>query len=237
LAAANQGTGYSLENAREFGWGTGALTDERRDLLHNHVQGRTVLDAGCGVGGFVDYLTRRGFEATGLEKHDFFLAEARKIGFHGNFVRADLSSTLPFRDRAFDTTICLDVLEHVDNDVAAVRELARVTRQRLVIAVPHEDQWMSPYGLVFSPYRDPTHLRYYTPDSLGALVNGPWAAKVNVSGEYPIKFREMALQFLKPTATTPGLSPIYRKLFRFLLDRTGPPSLFMNLVAVVDLQW
>ena len=236
MARATQGTGYSLENAEDFGWGSGDLTAERRDLLNRHVVGKSVLDAGCGVGGFVDYLSRLGFEATGLEKHDMFLAVAREKGFGGNYVRSDLSSTLPFRDKTFDTTICLDVLEHVDNDVDTLRELVRVTRQRLVIAVPQKDRWMMPYGLVFSPYRDPTHLRYYTPESLGALVTGAWAARVTVVGEYPIQLQKLALDFLEPRARRPGLSALYRTLFRFLLNRTGPPRMFMNLVATVDLR-
>jgi SAM-dependent methyltransferase len=233
---AEQDTGYSLENAEEFGWGSGDLTAERRELMHKHVHGKTVLDAGCGVGGFVDYLSRRGFHATGLEKHDFFLAAAREKNFRGDFVRGDLASTLPFRDGAFDTTICLDVLEHVENDANTIRELARVTRQRLVIAVPQEDKWMPSYNLIFYPYRDPTHLRYYTRESLGALVAGSWAARVDVFGEYPIKLQQLAEDLLVPRAKKPGLSPIYRKLFRFLVNRTGPPTLFMNLVAVVDLR-
>ena len=236
MARATQGTGYSVENAREFGWGTGDLTTERRDLLDNHVVGKAVLDAGCGVGGFVDYLSRRGYAATGLEKHDMFLAVGREKGFLGDFVQCDLSSTLPFRDGAFDTTICLDVLEHVENDVHAVRELIRVTRKRLVVAVPQEDRWMPSYSLIFYPYRDPTHLRYYTPESLGALVTGDWAANVTITGEYPIQLQKLALDHLVPRSKWPILSPIYRTLFRILVNRTWPPTLFMNLVAIVDLR-
>ena len=49
---------------------------------------------------------------------------------------------LPFADGSFDTTICFDVLEHVADDGQTIRELARVTRRRLVLAVPQADQWM-----------------------------------------------------------------------------------------------
>ena len=50
--------GYSLENARAFGWNSvsGDLLPERVELLNKYVVGRTVLDAGCGGGGFVDHL-------------------------------------------------------------------------------------------------------------------------------------------------------------------------------------
>ena len=121
--------GYSLQNAQEFGWNslTGELLPERRWLLDTYVVGSTVLDAGCGGGGFVDYLCKRGFDATGLERHAMFLGVAAQRGFSGSFVNADLAMPLPFVDGAFDTTVCLDVLEHVSDDQAAIRELARDT--------------------------------------------------------------------------------------------------------------
>ena len=50
--------GYSLENATRFGWNSldGDLLPERAELLRKYVVGKTVLDAGCGGGGFVDEL-------------------------------------------------------------------------------------------------------------------------------------------------------------------------------------
>ena len=74
--------GYSLQNAQEFGWNslTGELLPERRWLLDTYVVGSTVLDAGCSGGGFVDYLCKRGFDATGLERHAMFLGVAAQRG-------------------------------------------------------------------------------------------------------------------------------------------------------------
>lgn len=95
---------------------------------------------------------------------------------------------------------------------------------------------MPSYSLIFYPYRDPTHLRYYTPESLGALVTGDWAANVTITGEYPIQLQKLALDHLVPRSKWPILSPVYRTLFRILVNRTWPPTLFMNLVAIVDLR-
>ena len=127
-----------------------------------------MLDAGCGGGGFVDYLARQGFEATGLDKHEI-ACRRRQRQFKGRFVQADLAQRLPFADGSFDTTVRFDLLEHVADDGQTIRELARVTRRRLVLAVPQEDQWMWRCRLILYPYRDATHLRYYTPESLRAL--------------------------------------------------------------------
>ena len=230
--------GYSLENARAFGWNSisGDLLPERVELLNQYVVGRTVLDAGCGGGGFVDHLTRQGFQATGLDTHDAFLRVAREKRFKGRFIQADLDAALPFADGVFDTTICLDVLEHVNDDTYTIRELARVTRRRLVIAVPQEDRWMPRYRLIFYPYRDPTHKRYYTPESLQALATCLGAQRVEVFGEQEIPLQSLALQLLHPHSRYPGLTRVYRRLFTFLVLRSSSSPLYQNLAAVIDFE-
>jgi 2-polyprenyl-3-methyl-5-hydroxy-6-metoxy-1,4-benzoquinol methylase len=45
---------------------------------------------------------------------------------------------LPFAARSFDMVTCLEVLEHLADPAAAVRELARVARGAIVVSVPHE---------------------------------------------------------------------------------------------------
>ena len=230
--------GYTVENATLFQWNSvsGDLLPERVDLLKKYVIGKNVLDAGCGGGGFVDYLVGEGFQATGVDKHDIFLQVSRQRGFKGMFVQADLAHRLPFADASFDTTICLDVLEHVPDDAVTIRELARVTRRRLLIAVPQEDQWMWRYRLVFYPYRDPTHLRYYTPESLRALAESVRPSHAQVFGEQTIHVQVLAVQLLHPRSRYPFVTPLYQRLFTFLVMRTFSSVLYQNLAAVIDLQ-
>jgi ubiquinone/menaquinone biosynthesis C-methylase UbiE len=45
---------------------------------------------------------------------------------------------LPFPARSFDLVFCLEVLEHLDTPAEALAELARVTRQTLIVSVPFE---------------------------------------------------------------------------------------------------
>src|SRR5438045_5722333 len=119
--------GYSIENARKFGWASigGPLDPEKLETLDKYVVGPRVLDAGCGPGGYVDYVARKGLDATGIDKFPMFLEVAKEKGFQGTYTQGSLTDTLPFADGAFDTTICFDVLEHVDDEVV-LRELARV---------------------------------------------------------------------------------------------------------------
>lgn len=229
--------GYSLENAARFGWDslTGELLPERAALIDRHVVGPAVLDAGCGGGGVVDYLCRKGFDATGADKFGMFLGVAAEKGFRGRFVQADLTDRLPFPDKSFDTTVCLDVLEHVTDDRAAVRELARVTRRRLLVTVPQEDRWFGPYRLIPATYKDPTHLRYYTPDTLRALAATAGPVRVEVAGEQTIPVRYLAADYLAPRGRNRLLTRLYGRAFRFLLLRSPEPDISMNLAAVIDL--
>lgn len=50
---------------------------------------------------------------------------------------------LPFKDNSFDNVMCVDTLEHIQNDKRKlfVQELARVARKKLVIATPHSEAY------------------------------------------------------------------------------------------------
>ena len=70
--------------------------------------GEKILDAGCGGGGFVDFLTKKGLDVTGVDKYPEFLSIGKQKGFAGNFVEGDITA-LPFADKTFDCTYCFDV--------------------------------------------------------------------------------------------------------------------------------
>ena len=44
---------------------------------------------------------------------------------------------LPFRDNAYDTIMCLEVLEHLDEPARALKEIKRVSRSYAIISVPN----------------------------------------------------------------------------------------------------
>jgi SAM-dependent methyltransferase len=94
----------------------------------------SVLDAGCGEG---EMLRRgvlpRAVHPVCLDLRPSSLAE---IDAPHRVCASVLS--LPFADRSFDAVTCLEVLEHLDNPAAAVRELARVARRAFVVSVPFE---------------------------------------------------------------------------------------------------
>ena len=100
--------------------------------------GARVLDVGCGTGANGPVLAGDGRVAIGLDASPVPLGLAGTgARGHAARVRGD-ALALPFADGAFDLVVALDVLEHLDDDRAAARELARVTRPggALVVFVP-----------------------------------------------------------------------------------------------------
>lgn len=83
-----------------------------------------ILDVGCGTGANIEMLSQFG-SAEGVDVSDDALEFCRQKGLK---VQKGLAEALPFADESFDLTTALDVIEHLDDDVAGLREMFRVTK-------------------------------------------------------------------------------------------------------------
>lgn len=99
-----------------------------------------ILDAGCGSGRFMVELAKRG-TVTGVELSDTSVALARRRAI-GEVVAGSVLE-MPFADASFDLAVSLDVVEHLEDDVAALRELRRTVAPggALLVTVPAY-QWL-----------------------------------------------------------------------------------------------
>jgi SAM-dependent methyltransferase len=106
------------------------------DTLRPDRPGARVLDVGCGVGQVVARLTEAGFEAYGVDVSEPSIARARQ--FSGRCQLYD-GRNLPFRDQHFASVGALNVLEHVDEPEAFLRELVRVAALggKVVVSSPN----------------------------------------------------------------------------------------------------
>jgi 2-polyprenyl-3-methyl-5-hydroxy-6-metoxy-1,4-benzoquinol methylase len=103
---------------------------------------RTILDAGCGEGINLLTLSKAGdWQLEGLELTRDSLDLARAALPDRVALRQGDVTQLPYDDRSFDLVLGTEVLEHVDDPARALREMARVSRGRLVLSVPREPLW------------------------------------------------------------------------------------------------
>ena len=86
-----------------------------------------ILDVGCGTGANLEMLAQFG-EAEGVDVSDDALEFCRLKGLKA---QKGLAETLPFADETFELTTALDVVEHLDDDMAGLKEMHRVTKRRL----------------------------------------------------------------------------------------------------------
>ncbi|MCW5961002.1 MAG: class I SAM-dependent methyltransferase [Pyrinomonadaceae bacterium] len=93
-----------------------------------------ILDVGCGTGANLEMLAQFG-DSEGVDVSDDALEFCRKKGLK---VHKGLAEKLPFGDESFDVVTALDVVEHLDDDVAGLKEMHRVlkTGGRSLIFVP-----------------------------------------------------------------------------------------------------
>jgi SAM-dependent methyltransferase len=99
-----------------------------------------ILDAGCGSGRNMVELQRRG-TVTGVELSHTSVELARQRGA-GEVIEGSVLE-MPFPDASFDLAVSLDVIEHLEDDLTALRELRRVIAPggALLVTVPAY-QWL-----------------------------------------------------------------------------------------------
>ena len=102
--------------------------------LRTQDSGLKILDVGCGTGGNLEMLEKFG-AAEGVDVSDDALEFCQSKGLT---VHKGLAEELPFADESFDVVTALDVVEHLDDDVAGLTEMHRVTKTggKTLIFVP-----------------------------------------------------------------------------------------------------
>jgi SAM-dependent methyltransferase len=125
--------------------------------------GLEILDVGCGAGNMFHHLGQYG-RVSGIEVDARPVKIAQTRGY--NVRQADASRGIPFDDRSFDLVTALDVIEHVDDDEAILREACRVLKPggHMLVTTP-AFQWLWSYNDELN-----AHKRRYTAGELEARL-------------------------------------------------------------------
>ena len=123
---------------REHWWFRAKRELAAQELARAGTRPGAIADVGCGTGATTAALRALGFGTTiGIDPSPYAIRLARAGDGDTPFVVAR-AEALPLRARSSRGVVCMDVLEHVEDDVAALGELARVVEpgSTLVLTVP-----------------------------------------------------------------------------------------------------
>lgn len=203
--------------------------------------GRRILDAGCGVGNFIAQVERHADMVTGIDLSPANIQVAKQRFKQCQDVdirQLDLDVATPeLIERDYDTAVCLDVLEHIEEDTMLMQRLAAVIRPggHVLIKVP-ACPWL--YGSIDVAS---DHYRRYTRSRLRALAeeNGLTVCRLgymNLAGVVPYFLKSRV--FKKDANFSRTFSP--KQLTRIArimpwlrrLDRLVGPPVGQSLVMV-----
>jgi SAM-dependent methyltransferase len=136
----------ALRGNPSFVWRAG---QERRLAMTRRyapLEGRCVLDVGCGMGMYTAAFLRYTPHVFGVEIEADRAAEARE---RTRGVARSVGEMLPFSADTFDVVFSHEVLEHVADDRLCAQEMVRVARTggRIVIFVPNRAYFFETHGL------------------------------------------------------------------------------------------
>jgi SAM-dependent methyltransferase len=155
-------TFYQLDLTHWFPSGRRRILQDLIDRFAPHPL--RIADIGCGTGANLKMLGQYG-SVIGVDTFPKAVWYCRQRGFP-NCLLGSLPQ-LPFPDGMFGLVCALDVIEHIDDDAAAVRELLRICRPggALLITVPA-------YEWLWSEHDDANlHKRRYTRPQLRRLFD------------------------------------------------------------------
>ena len=99
--------------------------------------GGTLLDVGCGDGSFYPCISAKFEHVYGIDIAPEAVNEAQERGMEA--VAGDAGGPLPWKDRYFNSIVCLEVIEHLPDPLAALKEIHRVLKPggHLVLTTPN----------------------------------------------------------------------------------------------------
>jgi ubiquinone/menaquinone biosynthesis C-methylase UbiE len=114
------------------------------------LKGQRILTLGGGTANDLWHLAREN-EVVNADYAASGLQVGQQFGVKGVLANLNLSPTLPFPDSSFDLIVCKDILEHLLDPLAVLKEAVRVLRRdgAIVISVPNHFYWPMRLRLLF----------------------------------------------------------------------------------------
>ena len=171
-------------------FGNGAIADHALRLLP---PGGRVLDIGCASGGLLALLRPGAGHLAGLELSPTAAQAAAQIGDEVACGALE-DPGLPFEDGSYDLVVLADVLEHLVDPAAGLARAASWCRPRgaILVSVPNIAHWHARLTLLRGRWPqadsgtfDASHLRWFTRNSLAALLSSAGLQDIELGAIVP----------------------------------------------------
>lgn len=145
---------------------------KRGRFITRHRPAGRLLDVGCAAGTFLRGMESSGkWQVAGVEISEYAARIARER--YRLDVRVGTLEQAGFPDEFFDAITLWDVLEHLHDPAASLREVCRILKPDglVVIRVPNASSWDAAlFGRYWAGLDAPRHLYVFTQATLGALL-------------------------------------------------------------------
>lgn len=185
-----------------------------------------ILDVGCGWGLTLDALERQDYQVVGLDISRRALERVERPG--RNLIAADITRPLPQNAKQYSVVVALDLIEHLDDDRAAILRLAQLTKPAgfIIISVPALPDLFSDFDAVQG------HRRRYLPDTLreACSESGLIVERIFWWGSWLVTLLRIQRNRSR-TCNAVSRSEIYR---RYLAPPAQPVALALRLAFALD---
>lgn len=116
------------------------VLQEKSTKIFRMLEGKKILEIGCGTGNLLNLLQNYNFELYGSDYSKDYLSKAKLKNPNIEFFPGDLSDTNMWskHQQVFDSIICSEVLEHLEDDLRALQIINSLLKTNgvLIITVP-----------------------------------------------------------------------------------------------------
>ena len=151
-----------------------ALEKELFQRLVQPRRGQSLLEVGCGTGHNLEFFQRLGLDVTGIDPSEPMLQiAARRLGSGARLLLGQANG-LEFDDNSFDIVALVTLLEFIPDLAGALKEAARVAREKIYIGVLNKASILGIARRVESGFRKSiyNHARFYTIWEIEGMVKG-----------------------------------------------------------------
>jgi len=183
----------------------GITLSRKQKLLTSYLPSKgSLLDIGAGTGDFLEYVSKRGWNASGVEPSE----KARELA---NKKNVSVVSALPENSNGYDAITMWHVLEHVYHLEEQLKWLKNNLNREgvLFVAVPNFESFdASYYSTDWAAYDVPRHLYHFSKKSIQLLFE---QQQMSVVGIHPMKFDAFYVSLLSEKYKTGKMN--YLKAF------------------------